>query len=430
MNVLRISLGEVRYRKLGFLLGLVAVVVAVGSVVASMLLLRLHDIETESILAGKEKETRRRLKALENEVRKATLKLSFNLVILPEGQDIREWYTRDYSSKYMPEEYVDMLADSGIVLVRHFLPSLQEKIKWPETKRTIILVGTRGEVPNLHKSPKKPLVQAVPKGTIVLGHELHRSMGLKDGQTTRLMEREFTVHKCHPKRGNKDDITAWIHLSDAQELLDKKGKINAILALECICAQVGSLAEVRKQITDILPGTQVIEKGSRVVARAEARLKLRADAKAILANARERRALLKGERERITAMLAALLVAACATWLAVLGYGNVWARRSEIGVMRAMGYRSRHIALLFLSRFLALGLMGAVLGLVGGIIAGDALGVMLDESGRGMIAAKAMLQVGHILGIVALSCILTLIAGWIPAMVAMQQDPATVLRGE
>ena len=244
MTLLRISLREIQYRKSGFLLSLLAVAIAVGSTVSALLLLKLHDIETDVLLARKEEETRRKLKLLGNEVRKATLKLSFNLVILPEGQDIREWYTKDYASKYMPEEYVDVLADSGIVLVRHFLPSLQEKIKWPETERTIILVGTRGEVPNLHKSPKKPLVEAVPPGTIVLGHELHRSLGLKQGDTVRVMGRELRIHKCHSRRGSKDDITAWVHLSAAQEMLNKKGLINAILALECLCAPEGSLERV------------------------------------------------------------------------------------------------------------------------------------------------------------------------------------------
>lgn len=430
MGLIRIALKEISHRKVGFLLCLLGVAIALGAMVASMLLLKLHDIETEALLLEKEKETQRRLKALENEVRKATLKLSFNLVILPEGQDISEWYTKDYASKYMPEEYVDRLAESGVVLVRHFLPSLQEKITWPETKRTIILVGTRGEVPNLHKNPKKPLVEAVPPGTIVLGHELHRSLNLEKGNTTRLMGREFVVHKCHPRRGNKDDITAWIHLGEAQALLDKKGLINAILALECLCAPEGSLARVRKEITGVLPKIQVIEKGSRVLARAEARLKLREDAKAIVTSARKRRAVLRREREGTVALMVSVLVVACAAWISVIGYGNVRTRRVEIGVMRAMGYRSRQVAAVFLLKFVIVGLAGAVLGLLAGVMAGDRLGLILDESGQGMVAAREILSVGPVLGIVAASCILTLIAGWVPAMAALRQDPAAVLRKE
>jgi len=173
----------------------------------------------------------------------------------------------------MPEEYVHLLADSGIVTVRHFLPSLQQKIEWPERKRKIILVGARGEVPNLHKNPVKPLVQPVPPGTISFGYELHRSLDLKVGEKVKLMGKEFTIHACHKERGNKDDITAWIFLAEAQELLDKRGLVNAILALECLCTG-DALPLIRKEIAAILPRTQVIERGSRALARAEARTKV------------------------------------------------------------------------------------------------------------------------------------------------------------
>ena len=73
----------------------------------------------------------------------------------------------------------------------------------------------------MHKSPVKPLVQQVPPGTITLGHELHRSMNIKIGDDIELMGKSFKVGGCYKERGNKDDITAWIYLAEAQELLDK-----------------------------------------------------------------------------------------------------------------------------------------------------------------------------------------------------------------
>ena len=44
----------------------------------------------------------------------------------------------------MPESYVDKLASSKIVSVNHLLPSVSRKIEWPEQKRDVILIGTRG----------------------------------------------------------------------------------------------------------------------------------------------------------------------------------------------------------------------------------------------------------------------------------------------
>jgi putative ABC transport system permease protein len=218
MTIWSLLIREILHRKLNFALAVLSVVVASGSLIGSIALLRIHDVRTDQILEQKETELQQSTAKLNDETRKVMLKLGFNIVILPKDQNLSDWYSEDYASKYMPEKYVDQLAGSGIVTVRHLLPSLQQKIDWPERKRKIILVGARDEVPNLHKSPMKPLVEPVPKGTISLGYELYRSMDIKVGDKVTLMGREFTVHACHKERGNKDDITAWIYLSEAQEL--------------------------------------------------------------------------------------------------------------------------------------------------------------------------------------------------------------------
>jgi putative ABC transport system permease protein len=150
MRIRHLVAKEIRHRKLSFGLGLLAVALAVGTLVGALTLLHGHDLRTQHLLARKEAETKEKMAALNDDVRKAMLRLGFNLVILPKGQNLGDWYADDYASKYMPEEYVTKLAHSGIMTVRHLLPSLQQKVKWPEKKRTIILVGTRGEVPDLH----------------------------------------------------------------------------------------------------------------------------------------------------------------------------------------------------------------------------------------------------------------------------------------
>ena len=58
--------------------------------------------------------------------------------------------------------------------INHVLPSLQQKLVWPEQQRTILLVGVRGEV-LLHSAKQKPILDVVPAGTMVVGYELHQS---------------------------------------------------------------------------------------------------------------------------------------------------------------------------------------------------------------------------------------------------------------
>ena len=428
MTIWSLLLREILHRKLNFALGVLSVMVASGSLIGAVTLLRIHDIHTGEILEEKQAKLTANMAQLQDETRKAMLKLGFNVVILPKDQNLSDWYAEDYASKYMPEEYVEKLADSGVVTVRHFLPSLQQKIEWPERKRKIILVGTRGEVPNLHKSPVKPLVQSVPPGTITLGYELHRSMDLKVGDDVELMGKSFKVNGCYTERGNKDDITAWIWLADAQELLDKKGLINAILALECHCTGE-ALPLIRKEIAGVLPNTQVIERGSRAIARAEARTKAAERAAAAIEEEKEARATLRQSRERFASVLIPVVVTACAVWVAVLGFTNVRSRRDEIGILRTLGVSAKHVMVMFMSRHVLLGVLGGVLGFVAGVLAGGYFSAASEGTKVQMIGADFSLA-GLLLASVGGAAALAVIAGWIPALMATRQDPAVVLREE
>ena len=428
MTIWRLVFSEILHRRMNFALGVLSVMVASASFIGSVTLLNIHDLRTSQILQVKQDELSDRMAELTDVTRKAMLKLGFNVVILPKDQNLADWYADDYASNYMPEDYVHRLADSGIVTVRHFLPSLQQKIEWPERKRKIILVGTRGEVPNLHKSPVKPMVQPVPPGTISFGYELHRSIGLKAGEKVKLMGKEFTIHACHEERGNKDDITAWIYLAEAQELLDKKDLINAILALECLCT-TDSLPIIRKEIAAILPGTQVIERGSRALARAEARTKVEQEARVSIEKEKLGRQYLRSVRERLASILTPVIVMACAVWIVLLGFTNVRARREEIGVLRTLGVSAKSILTMFLSRHIMVGVLGGALGFFAGVLAAVCFGAALEDT-RIRITDMDLSLAGLLVLSVGGAAVLAVIAGWIPTLTAIRQDPAEVLREE
>ena len=429
MTIWSLLIREILHRKLNFALAVLTVIVASGSLIGSVALLKIHDVRTDQILEQKETELQQSTAKLNDETRKVMLKLGFNIVILPKDQNLSDWYAEDYASKYMPEEYVHQLADSGIVTVRHFLPSLQQKIEWPEQKRKIILVGARGEVPNLHKNPVKPMVEPVPPGTISLGYELHRSMDVKIGDKVKLMGKEFTVHAFHKERGNKDDITAWIYLAEAQELLDKPDQINAILALECLCVGEESLPKIRKEIAAILSGTQVIERGSRALARTEARIKVAEQGRMLIEKEKQDRHELRSEREHLASILTPVVVTACAVWIAVLGLTNVRARREEIGILRAIGVGTRHILVMFLSRHVLVGSMGGAIGFAAGVCAAVYFSAV-REGARIGVAEMSLSWFGLLVISVIGAAVLAVIAGWIPTMIATRQDPADVLREE
>jgi ABC-type lipoprotein release transport system permease subunit len=401
MTFWRLVAREILYRKVNFALGVVSVLVAVGCLVGELSLLRAHDLRTQA-----------RMARLNDEMRKEMKKLGFNILILPKDQNLADLYATDYASKHMPEEYVKRLANSKIMTVRHLLPSLRKKIEWREQGgRVALLIGVRGEVPVVHRSPKKPILYPVPPGTVIVGYHLHKPLGLKKGDTVTILGREFTVHQCNDERGSKDDIALWANLEEAQALLDKEGQINEIMALKCQCAGMGIL-QVRKEIQRILPDTQVVEFATKAMARARAR-------EAAAAAAQETRAAMA----RFAAWLVPIVTLGAIVWIGFLAFANVRDRRQEIGILRAVGVGSRRVFLVFLAKAVLFGIVGAALGYVGGTGVGWLWGDVPSAEGYAALFDPLLL-----LGALLVAPLLACLASWLPALMAAQQDPAVVLR--
>jgi ABC-type lipoprotein release transport system permease subunit len=424
MSLWHCILREIAHRKLNFSLALTSALVAVACVIATVGVLRAFDQETDSLLVARQTEVEEAGKLLEDDVRKITKGLGFNILVLPKDQPLGDVYAEGYASKTMPEEYVTRLAKAPIDKIDHLLPALERKLVWPEKQRTILLVGIRGEVPRLNGDQKKPLLDPVPPGEIVLGHELHTGLGLKKGDELTLLGKEFTVATCYPQRGSKDDITAWIDLAQAQEMLSEPGRINAIWALECNCSSIQRLAEVRTEIAGILPDTQVIEVATQATARAEARNKAAKVAAESLAAAKEQRTEMRGRVESLAGIAVPVVIVACGMWIGLLALVNVRDRRPEIGILRALGLRSSQILTIFLGKAVLAGTLGAVCGI--------ALGMFLPAVWKGETYSVGAVWTAQSLLMTAVfvllgTPILAGVASWLPALAAAGQDPARIL---
>jgi hypothetical protein len=414
---------EIAFRKLNFGLALFSVSAAVACLVGTLTLLQADERRTDRLLAEKEAEVAKAGAGLEDAIRRITKGLGFNVIILPEDQNLNEMHLEGSLSKQMPEEYVHRLAKSKIVTVNHLLPTVMKKLTWPETGLSVVLYGIRGEVPLQHRDLKKPLLDTVPEGTMNIGHHVSQKLGLRQGDETVLLDQKFSVGKVHGERGNIDDGTVWINLAKAQELLGMQNLIHAIQALECHCAG-DRISQIRAEIAGILPGTQVVERGPPALARAEARDRARQSAEDALARAVASRRELRGQREAFAAVLAPLICVGAAVWIGFLMLGNVRERRAEIGILRAIGFRSSQILLLFLGKAVLFGIVGTVLGFVAGALAGASLG----EMPAGLASLRDPEAPVHFGLALSLAVALSVFAGWIPALLAARQDPALVLQ--
>src|SRR5690606_40179307 len=132
MTIGRLIFREIVHRKLSFLLGVVAVTVAVGTLVAAQAITQADALETSRLLADKESQVETALAEkreavaragaeLEDAIRKQMLGLGFNVLILPEDQNLSELHLSGGLTATMPESFVDKLAGSAIVTYKHLL---------------------------------------------------------------------------------------------------------------------------------------------------------------------------------------------------------------------------------------------------------------------------------------------------------------------
>ncbi|MCP5520658.1 MAG: FtsX-like permease family protein [Verrucomicrobiales bacterium] len=424
MKIVRLIWRETWHRKVGFALAVASVAAASACLTGALGGLRIDARVTEQILAGKREAVRLAGAELEDAVRRITLGLGFNLLILPADQDAGELHLDGTLSRTMPESQVNRLAQSGIVSINHLLPTVLRRIRWPEQGFSIILQGTRGEVPLLHADPKQPLLDAVPRGAMVLGAQIQRRLQAQPGDRVTLMGREFRIDRVLEERGTADDLTVWIHLREAQELLGLENLIHAILALECRCAD-GHLEGIRKEIAGILPGTQVIERGPAALARAEARSKAKDAAVQALELETATRLELRLQQERVARRLVPGVLVAVMVWVGLLAFTNVRDRRAEIGILHALGFRSPGILAVFLGKWLVIGAVGGLAGTVIGTL--GALWLKPDW--------QSLSGLGHVLGPAMLTgcgvaMALSLAGSWLPAVWAARLDPAELLQDQ
>ena len=374
---------EIMHRKLNFMLSLVAIVTAVALFVSFFTTGQSSKHETTRIMRN----------------------IGLNLRIIPKETNMEKFWTTGFSEYTMPESYVYELASHEGLSYAHLTATLQGKVFWQG--REVILTGVASEISPPGKQ-KPPMTFQIEPGTVYIGFELVRHLGLRNGDVIDIFGKSFAIARCLSESGSQDDIRVYGELHDVQSLLSMENKINEIKALQCLCIVNGrntdDLNVLREQLAQVLPDTKVVLLQS-------------------IASARERQRVMA---EEYFAFSMPFVVIVCLAWIGVLAMMNVRERRAEIGIMRALGYGSGKIALLFLGKAVATGLIGAVVGFAIGTGLALKFGPDIFKVTASMIKPAFELLYWSLIAAPAF-CALSV---FVPAMAAVAQDPAFTLREE
>ncbi len=381
MTAFHLIVKEVAHRKVNFLLSVLGVLGAVTLFVFFFTASEASRKETARLMRN----------------------IGLNLRIIPKQTDMNRFWSTGFSDQTMPEAYVDRLAATRGLNYAHLLATLQRKTVWRD--REVILTGILPERSAPDK--RKPSMSfTIKPGTVYVGFELARGLGLKRGQTVEILGKSFTVARCLAESGSDDDIRVYGHLKDVQGLVNLPGQINEIKALNCVCIESAQdpLPMLREQLEGVLPEARVIQMQAIAKARKEQRQMV----------------------ERYLAFIMPFVLVVSVAWVGLLAMLNVRERRQEIGILRAIGHGSGKIAALFLGKSVVVGVLGAGLGFAVGTGLALVYGPDIFKITAKAIKPRYVLLALSLIGAPAFAAL----ASFIPTTVAVTQDPAVTLSQE
>ncbi len=237
----------------------------------------------------------------------------------------------------------------------------------------------------------------------LLGRNLALNLGKTVGDRVEVAGEPFSVVGIFQSDNLLENGGMVIPLKAHQRMMGREGQVTGFVVAAEVPGEKRALDELAKRIERALPGTAVSP--ARDYVQSDTQLRL--------------------------VKMMAWSTSAIALVLGALGVLNtmvmaVFERTREIGVLRALGWRRRRVLGLILGESLALGLVGAILG-VGLAVAGVRLLAAIPSTG-GFVSPWVP---GEALGVgFALGISLSLLGGFYPALRGAGLEPTEALRHE
>jgi putative ABC transport system permease protein len=374
--------------------------------------------------------------------------LGANILILPKSASLQDYYSADLQEEEFPEEYVTRLTTSDLQGLDNLSPKLslqtevegkrvtltgilpksefQAKAAWlgagifsrpqgcgvvtaapgavaPQAQDTLTQGGCgvttaqgAGNPPAKETLVRKRVIDSLGSSEALVGPDVAASLGLKQGDSVKLLGKPFTVTAILPQTGTIDDSRVFVHLHTLQQMTGKGYVLNAIEIVGC-CNQI-SKGLVQK-INKLLPEAKVVT----------------------IAQVVDTQIKTNRIMSRLSLIFLVIIFLVGGVSIANYMYANVFERRREIGTLMALGAGSSLILRMFV-------LKACLLGLTGGIC-GYALGTVLAVTLGPRLAGIPVLPMPVLLAwAVGLSLAVALAGSYFPARRAAHLDPCATLQ--
>jgi putative ABC transport system permease protein len=404
MTISKLVFIELWKRKSQLITGLLAITLGIAVIVA---------IQSVSIVS-------------EQNVARNLDNLGANILVLPQGASIDNYYTSDIDAPTLPMDYVERILTSTIAGVDNMSPKLTRRVK--VSGQSVVLTGIlpKSEIaskplwqssgllgaelktacaPNQSTTKshgledeklKRKAIDTLNTTDCIAGSQVAKLLKLHPGGSVDIMGKDFKVIKILPETGTVDDDRIFANLKDVQTLLGIENQVSAIEIMGCCNAiSEGLLGKLR----NILPDTRVTTIGQ------------------IVSTQIETNQLMK----KVTLVMLIIIFFVGGISIGNYIWANVNERKREIGILRMMGAGRSTIYRMFLLKALILGIAGGILGYLLGTLSG----VILGPYFAGILVKPVYI---YLLWSIFLSVAISLAGSLFPTYLAAKFDPHSNLQ--
>lgn len=234
----------------------------------------------------------------------------------------------------------------------------------------------------------------------LLGSAAAKVLGIKPGDRLEVGGHSFKVSAVLQDTGSQDDSLLFVPLAAAQTITGKQGRIT-LIEVAALCGGC-PITDMAGQISAVLPDAKV----SAIKQVVEGRLQT------------------IGQLKRFSLGMGGVIALIGLLVVFITMMGNVNERKVEIGIFRAIGYRTGHVMGIILLESGLVGLASGLTGYLVGLVAAAVALPLMSQSADPHLLVQWQVAVPAILSVALVS----LLAAFYPARRAGKMDPADALR--